>query len=144
MILGPHQNLPAKKKPWYFLAGSIDLQLPGNWRKDVASQFEDDICFLDPTRYNHDQLNDEDMKTHIQWEHQAMEMADLILMNFLPEAKSPISLAELGLYARSSKLIVVCPDEFYQKRYVESVCQRFDIPFFSTLSQGVSYLKTKI
>ncbi len=144
MLLGAHHDLPIKEKPCYFLAGSIDLQLPGNWRKDVISEFNDDICFLDPTRYNHDQLDDQEMKNHIQWEHKAMEMADLILMNFLADAKSPISLAELGLYARSSKLIVSCPEEFYQKRYVKSVCDRFNIPFFTTLSEAITYLKSKI
>jgi len=127
-----------------FLAGSIDLKLSGNWREELALQFGDEVCFFDPTRYNHDELNDEEMKNHIQWEHETMEMVDVILINFLPKAKSPISLAELGLYARSSKLIVVCPDEFYEKHYVKSLCDRFEIPFYSSLSQGIIHLKIKI
>ena len=133
MVWTSDESLPVKQlgKTYCFLAGSMDTINPVNWRSIVISEGKNHVEFLDPTNANHDALTDQEMRDHIKWEHDAMELSDLILMNFLPNARSPISLVELGLNARSSKLMVVCPDEFYQKRYVECLCNRFDISFFS-------------
>lgn len=49
----------------------------------------------------------------------------VIAMWFAPETKAPITLLELGLFARSGKVIVGCPDGFWRKGNVEIVCARF-------------------
>ena len=48
-------------------------------------------------------------------------------MYFDPKTKSPISLLELGLFAKSGKLVVCCPDGFWKKGNVDIVCQRYKV-----------------
>jgi len=52
-----------------------------------------------------------------------------------PATQSPISLLELGLYANSGKLTVICPDGFYRKGNVEVVCALYDIPLFNNINE---------
>jgi hypothetical protein len=54
-------------------------------------------------------------------------------MYFDPSTKSPISLLELGLFARSGKIKVICPDGFWRKGNVEVVCNYYNIPFYNNL-----------
>jgi hypothetical protein len=56
-------------------------------------------------------------------------------MYFDPNTLSPISLLELGLHAKSGKLIVCCPEGFYRKGNVDIVCQNFGI--FNTSNWNV-------
>lgn len=51
-------------------------------------------------------------------------------MYFSPNTKSPISLLELGLFARSGKVRVVCPEGFWRKGNVDIVCQYYNIPLY--------------
>ena len=48
-------------------------------------------------------------------------------MYFDPETKSPITLLELGLYARSGKLVVCCPHGFWRRGNVDIVCDRYGV-----------------
>jgi hypothetical protein len=38
-----------------------------------------------------------------------------------------ITLFELGLFARSGKLVVCCPDGFWRKGNVDVVCKRYGV-----------------
>ena len=66
-------------------------------------------------------------KQQVEWGLDALEKADVILIYFNPKTKLPISLLELGLFARSRKLLVCCPEGFWRKGNVDIVCQRFRI-----------------
>ena len=57
----------------------------------------DKVHFIDPTISNHDELDDIQMKNHINWELDALNLADKVFLNLLPDSKSPISLIELGI-----------------------------------------------
>lgn len=146
MIYTTDIALPIKEesKGYYFLAGSIDLNLPNNWRKEVIEELEDSVHFFDPIRVNHEMLNNAQMREHIEWELDALSLSDKILLNFLPDSKSPISLVELGLYAKTDKLIVVCPDKFYLRRYVSVLCNKYNVPFFNSLDKAIQYLKKSL
>lgn len=121
-----------------FLAGSMDYKTTNSWRDHVTSVLKDSYVILDPTHKNHDNLNEEDMKSHIQWELDALAMADNILLNFLPESSSPISLVELGLYVSSNKMIVVCPEEFYKSKYVYTLCETYNTPIYNTITEALA------
>lgn len=69
-----------------------------------------------------------------------MERATWIAMYFAPGTKSPISLLELGLFARSGKLIVCCPDGFWRKGNVEIVCAKYNIVLFLSLDELIGQL----
>ena len=70
----------------------------------------------------------------------AQEHATLIAMYFDPQTKAPITLLELGLLARSGKLVVCCPTGFWRKGNVEIVCQRFRVPMVPSLQDLVAWI----
>jgi len=127
-----------------FLAGSMDTNINGNWRQDVINRLDDDYNFFDPTNNNHSTLHNYQMRAHIKWELDALKMADKIILNFIPNAQSPISLVELGLHVATSKLIVICPKEFYKYRYVNVLCKEYDTPFFHSINEALDTLNTKL
>ncbi len=143
MVHTSDTNLPpqANSKKLVFLAGSMCIDKEDNWRKNVIKNYANDFDFIDPTNENHNLLNDSLMKKHINWELEGLELSDIIFMNLLPESKSPISMVELGLYARSNKLIICCPENFYQYRYINALAKKYNVTLFSELDKGIQYLK---
>ena len=103
-----------------------------------------DDKFLDPTNRNYENLNSLDVKLHIQWELGALEMSDKILLNLLPDALSPISLVELGLYVSSNKLIVVWPKEFYKSSYVHILCEEYNTLIFNKINTALTEFCLKL
>ena len=61
-------------------------------------------------------------------------------MYFDPNTTSPISLLELGLHAKSKKMIVCCPEGFWRKGNVDIVCENFYIPTFNSLDELIKSL----
>lgn len=75
-----------------------------------------------------------------EWQEIAKTRLDWILMYFDPATKSPISLLELGLFANSGKLVVVCPDAFWRKGNVDIVCDTYQIMQQDTLMDACDYI----
>lgn len=133
-----------------FLAGTIDNGDSEDWQKtvreylirnfDKIGYIKKRCLILNPRRLEWDSSLDQKFESsqffqQVSWEMDAMEKANLIIMNFLPESKSPISLLELGLFAKSGKMMVCCPDEFYRSGNVQIVCNKFNIPLFKTMPE---------
>lgn len=127
-----------------FLAGTIDDGNSTDWQAKYIEQMKsiydnlDDCCLIiyNPRRNNWDE---NDLDYQIQWELEHMEMASMIFMNLLPNSKSPISLMELGLFAHTNKLRVVCPKEFYRYHNVKAVCDKYLIPFKEKFEHNWSF-----
>jgi hypothetical protein len=49
---------------------------------------------------------------------------------------------EIGLFARTGKLIVFCPEEFYRYDNVRKVCERYDIKLYNT--NDVAFIADKL
>ena len=77
----------------------------------------------------------------VSWELDMLDAADIVVMYLAPDTKSPISLLELGLYARSGKLKVCCPTGFWRRGNVEMVCKRYQIPLFENLDALIADLR---
>jgi hypothetical protein len=127
-----------------FLAGSIEMGKAENWQTKATEFFttEKRSCYniLNPRRDDWDSSWTQDFSNpqfyqQVSWELDALDKADLIMMYFDPSTKSPISLLELGLYATSKKLVVICPDGFWRKGNVEVVCNKYDIPLYHSLEE---------
>lgn len=133
-----------------FLAGSIEMGAAENWQREIADALSDEnVILFNPRRDNWDPSWDQSPSNsvfaeQVNWELDNLEAADIIFMYLSPGTKSPISLLELGLFARSSKLIVVCPDGFWRKGNVDIVCERHHIPVDSTIQEGIVRLKGKL
>ena len=59
-------------------------------------------------------------------------------MFFQPGTRSPISLLELGLCARSKKIVVCCPGGFWRRGNVEMVCERFEVETTESLPELIA------
>lgn len=137
MIFSSHSNISQipQNKECIFLAGSMAAKSEINWRQTVVDELQESYHFLDPTNPNHDTLEDLEMRKHIKWELDELKKADYIIMNFLPDSLSPISMVELGMYIATNKLIVVCPKEFYKWRYIDTLCKEYNTPIFNQLEE---------
>ena len=110
-----------------FLAGTIDLGNSDNWQSDFIERIKqisiktttDRFIIYNPRRekFNSNELD-------------RMDHSDVIVMNILKDSKSPITLMELGLYAKSGKLLVVCEDGYYRQGNVDFMCSRYNIPLY--------------
>lgn len=142
MHIKPPQNIAKRNRDRksVFLAGSIEMGKAENWQDKLAVEFDKqgwDI--LNPRRDDWDSTWKQDFENpqffqQVTWELNALEHSDLIVMYFDPNTKSPISLLEMGLFARSGKLRVVCPEGFWRKGNVEIVCQFYNIPFYEDIN----------
>lgn len=121
-----------------FLAGTIDCGNSEDWQskyiENLYNTHKDNdniIIIYNPRRPSGKGLNPDDKKEmdyQVNWELDKLEKSDIIIMNILGNSKSPISLLELGLFAKSGKLEVICPEEFYRYDNVRIVCERNGIP----------------
>jgi hypothetical protein len=68
----------------------------------------------------------------------SLDEADIIIMFIDGKTLSPITLLELGLYAKSRKLHVIC-EEFLEKGNVDIVCKRYNIKQYNCLEDVISY-----
>ncbi|SEC82566.1 Nucleoside 2-deoxyribosyltransferase like [Tenacibaculum sp. MAR_2009_124] len=143
MVYKSDKNLPQKSnsKKLVFLAGSLSIDKIDNWRNTLVNSYSTNFDFIDPTNDNYVLLNTSQMEKHINWELEGLELSDIIFMNLLPESKSPISMVELGLYAKSNKLIICCPEIFYQYRYIKTIAKKYNAALFTELEKGIQHLK---
>jgi hypothetical protein len=116
-----------------FLAGSIELGNAGNWQTFIENELSGtDILIFNPRRENWDpswlqsQTNPK-FREQVEWELNALEKANIIAMYFEPDTRSPVSLLELGLFARSGSMIVCCPAGFWRKGNVDIVCETYGV-----------------
>ena len=91
------------------------------------------VTILNPRRLDWDSSweqrhYNEQFRTQVNWELDGMDDAYIIALYFARDAKAPVTLLELGLYAGSGKMIVCCPDGFYRKGNVEIICARSGVP----------------
>lgn len=130
-----------------FLAGTIDMGNSKDWQHELIEKFKDfaeenknikkesSIILYNPRR-REDWGNDKkEMEYQINWELDHLEKSNIIIMNLLPDSKSPISLLELGLFARSKKLFVICPPEFYRYDNVRVVAKRYNISLYNNIDE---------
>ena len=143
MIYLPPQNIASRdrNKKSIFLAGSIEMGKAEDWQKELGNWLmERNYNIFNPRRDDWDSswsqtYEDPQFSQQVKWELNALDKSDWIIMYLDPLTKSPISLLELGLFANSKKLIVVCPDGFWRKGNVEVVCSLYDIPLLNSIDE---------
>lgn len=132
----------------FFLAGTIEMASSYDWQNDVVKKLSDTDCVIyNPRRsdWNNSWGEDSDeLVDQINWELDHLDKCDYILMYLDPKSKSPISLLELGLYARSGKLVVACPKGFYRMTNIKTTCLKYNIPMYSTIDELVEFAKFSI
>ena len=149
IVVKPPEKLPTNLKG-IFLAGSIEMGKSEDWQKKVESLLKNEnITIFNPRRDDWDssweqKIENEKFNEQVSWELNAMDQSSIIIMYLSPETKSPISLLELGLHAKSGKLMVCCPEGFWRKGNIDIVCDKYNIPMFNTIEELVHSAISKI
>jgi len=138
--------------PSIFLAGSIDMGKAHNWQSDFITRMQAydalrNINVFNPRREDWDSFaqphaGDPQFYQQVNWELDALEAADHIVMRFEASSLAPVTLLELGLYATSGKLLVSCAPEFWKKGNVDILCQRYGIPMFESIQEVMDHLNS--
>ena len=133
-----------------FLGGSIDMGKSENWQAELEKELSKyNVIILNPRRDDWNKewkpvSTDPNFQEQVEWELSALEYADIIVMYFAPNSQSPISLLELGLYAKTGKLLVICPEGFWCKGNVDIVCERYNIKTFTTFDEMIAEIKNQV
>ena len=129
-----------------FLAGSIEQDRACQWQQYIIDRLaESNFCILNPRRekWNADWLQNREnpsFSQQVNWELSALEKANWILFYFDPNTQSPITLLELGLFAKSKKVVVCCPDGYWRKGNVDIICDNFQIPMVSDIDALIDFV----
>lgn len=124
MVVAPNA-IPDDARPRLFLGGSIGMGTAPDWQAELAAALADlPVILLNPRRpdWNPDwrpEADEPEFRRQVEWELAALERADIIVMYFVPDTQAPISLLEMGLHARSGKMIVLAPAGFWRKGNVD-------------------------
>ena len=144
LVLHPHEevsgSIDLKSYKSVFLAGTIDMGNSVDWQAEAADYFENSRgswILFNPRQGAWDPNKKDEMDYQVNWELEHLEDADYILMNILPDSKSPITLLELGLFARSGKLYVVCTEGFYRYDNVRITCAKYGVPVYASLTEAI-------
>ena len=139
VVVKPPQRLTKVTWPHVsvFLAGSIEMGAAEDWQQRITeelSNIDSSVIVYNPRRDDWDptweqSIEHEQFNEQVTWELDHLDRSDVIVLYFDPATKSPISLMELGLYAKHD-IIVYCPHGFWRKGNVDIVCKRFNIPVF--------------
>jgi hypothetical protein len=134
-VRAPEDYSAIKDKKSIFLAGSIEMGKAEDWQERVVAALRHlDVLLLNPRRTHWNAVWDQsidnpDFKQQVEWELDALDHADMVVMYFAPETRSPITLLELGIHvaANPKKLVVCCPEGFWRRGNVDIVCRRFGV-----------------
>ena len=141
----PECNLTGFKK--VFLAGTIDMGNSTDWQADVKDWFSERkgrYILFNPRRSKWNGGADGEMEYQVNWELEHLEQADIIIMNILGSSKSPVTLLEMGLFARSGKLYVACESDYYRYDNVKITCDYYGVPLYNSIEElldAVPFLK---
>jgi hypothetical protein len=141
-----------RAKPSAFLAGSIEMGVAEDWQAKIAQALAaHDILILNPRRAAWDSsweqsINNPFFREQVEWELDALDAADVVVMYFVPETKSPVTLLELGLHAAKNpeKIIVCCPNGFWRKGNVDIVCRRHGVQVEENLDDLTAALVARL
>ncbi|MEG1008346.1 MAG: nucleoside 2-deoxyribosyltransferase domain-containing protein [Clostridia bacterium] len=139
VYIAPENSLNDSENFKIFLAGTIDNGSSDDWQQNLINYINNnytDIDIYNPRRSFCDiEQGSKEFKEQVDWELDHLNKCDLILMNILRDSKSPISLLEMGLFANSRKMLVVCEPGFYRYDNVKIVCERYHIPLYNHISE---------
>lgn len=126
LIIKAPKPLETNNKKSVFLAGTIDNGKSEDWQSALTQAVSNlNIAILNPRRTSwNEEANQKEIEAQIEWEMDALDIADLIVFYFAPNSKSPVTMLELGRYASRNKCIVCCPEGFWRKTNVDVFCRR--------------------
>lgn len=131
------------QRPRVFMGGSIDMGGAPDWQAAMTRALSDmDVVILNPRRPDWNpawkpEADEPEFRRQVEWELAALEASDVIVMYFAPGTQSPISLLEMGLHARTGKLIVLAPNGFWRKGNVDITAEVYGIRQVQTMDEMI-------
>lgn len=150
VIVSPQTIASNDSRIKVFLAGSIDMGGSEDWQaKAIRELSGNGVVLLNPRRADWNpawkpSADEPEFRRQVEWELDALERADVILMYFAPGSQSPITLLELGLHAGSGKVLLACPEGFWRKGNIDIVAERHGIPAYPSLDALIAAVKVRI
>lgn len=142
LLVTSPQPLPIdSRRPRVFLGGSIDMGGAPDWQAAMTAALSDmDVVILNPRRPDWNpawrpDADEPEFRRQVEWELNALEASDVIIMYFAPGTQSPVSLLEMGLHARGGKLIVLAPDGFWRKGNVDITAAAYGVHQVKTMDE---------
>lgn len=137
----------SEKNQTVFLAGTIYMGDSEDWQQKMCDELNDNYHVFNPRRDEWDSswkqsIENDQFREQVEWELDALDQCDLIVMCLLPGSQSPISLLELGLHAEHDKMIVYCPEGFWRKGNVDIVCARYGVPQFTDIDELIQHMNS--
>jgi hypothetical protein len=134
-----------------FLAGSIEVGKAEDWQtrieNELKGRLEGDkvVTLYNPRRDDWDSswsqtIENDNFREQVEWELNALEEADKIVVYIDPKTKSPITLMEIGLHAKSGKMCVCCPEGFYRKGNIDVTCNKYNIPVVDSIDGLIEFI----
>jgi hypothetical protein len=139
-----------KEQPSVFLAGSIEMGKAVEWQSNMTAHLQHAaVTVLNPRCGNWDpntvsDISDPKFRGQVGWELKAMDKATVIAMYLDENTVSPISLLELGLFAKSNKLVVCCPRNFWRKGNVQVMAAQYGFPLIETYEEFLPIVKERL
>ena len=124
--------------PKIFLGGAIDQGKAQDWQSRVVRGLEGIDCLvLNPRRDDWDadweqSIDNPEFRKQVEWELKGQEDADLNLYVLLDDSKGPITMLEIGLFAKKDAVLCI-EDNFYRRGNLEIVAERYNIPIYRKL-----------
>ena len=141
VVVSPSPLPMDNHRPRVFMGGSIDMGGAPDWQAAMTRALSDmDVVILNPRRPDWNpawkpEASEPEFRRQVEWELAALEASDVIVMYFAPGTQSPISLLEMGLHARTGKLIVLAPDGFWRKGNVDITAQAYGVRQVQTMDE---------
>ena len=140
----PLENTPKNIISSIFLAGPVPRKQVISWRAKAINYLRQNgyngtIYNPETSTANYENYYDEQFA----WEHDKLDKSDIIVF-WIPriikneEALGLTTNIEFGLYANSNKIVVGCPKEADEIKYIEKCCEEHNIPYFNTLEETLN------
>jgi hypothetical protein len=139
IIVAP-ERFKSQGEKTVFLSGCIE-QGPITWQVKLSNALASlPITIINPHRSDWDptwveHISNLPFREQVMWEQEMMEAADVIAIYFSPDSKAPITLLEFGLFAKSGKVVVACPNGYWKRGHVQVVCQLHEIELLESLEE---------
>jgi len=141
-----------QKELCVFLAGSIEMGKAVNWQAETGKLLSSaGFNVLNPRRDDWDSsweqsIENEQFEQQVRWELMGLERAEVVIVHFDPDTKSPITLLELGLLSqrKPSRTFVSCAPGFWRRGNVEIICDRYKVELFESLTDATGAVIAKL
>ncbi|MBO9726386.1 MAG: nucleoside 2-deoxyribosyltransferase domain-containing protein [Novosphingobium sp.] len=151
VVVTSPEALPARHdRPRVFLGGSIDMGSAPDWQKQVIAALQgENVVLLNPRRPDWSpawkpEASEPEFRRQVEWELAALDSADVVILYLAPGSQSPVSLLELGLHARSGKVVLLCPPGFWRKGNVDITGERYGVKQVQSLDELIAETRKRV